>query len=105
MLKVAAKIAPALPNWERRFDNPIPVQNRAPLRTLRDAAQFILALPPAEQQAPRWQAAASVLKMVAETGGDPIMARIRMMKALHHREPQTLLPARRRRAKTFRIIR
>jgi hypothetical protein len=49
---------------------------------LRDAAQFILALPPAEQRETRWQAAASVLKMVAESGGDAMMARIGMMKAL-----------------------
>ena len=95
----------ALPDWSKRFEPSIPIQNGKSLRTLRDAAQYVLALPPAEQQATRWQAAASVLKMVAETGGDAMMARIGMMRALHHREPQTVLPARRRRAKSFTLTR
>ena len=99
-----AKIEP-LPNWSRRFDDPIPVPCRAPLRTLRDAAQYVLALPPAEQRETRWQTAASVLKMVAETGGDPTMARIGMMKALHHREPEAAMMTRPKRVKSFNIVR
>jgi hypothetical protein len=32
---------PALPNWSRKFHDPIPVQNSKPLVTLRDAATYI----------------------------------------------------------------
>jgi hypothetical protein len=46
MLKLS-KIAP-LPDWSRRFAVPIPVQNRKPLATLRDAASYITSLPKAE---------------------------------------------------------
>jgi hypothetical protein len=99
-----AKIAP-LPDWSQKFFDPIPLPSRAPLRTLRDAAQYVLALPPAEQRETRWQTAASVLKMVAETGGDPMMARIGMMKALHRREPEAAMMTRRKRVKSFNIVR
>jgi hypothetical protein len=102
MLRVS-KVAP-LPDWSKRFFDPIPVPSRAPLRTLRDAAQFILALPPAEQRETRWQVAASVLKMVAETGGDPMIARIGMMRALHHRASEAAQMPRRKRVKQFRIV-
>jgi hypothetical protein len=94
----------ALPDWSKRFEPSIPIQNGKSLRTLRDAAQYVLALPPAEQQATRWQAAASVLKMVAETGGDAMMARIGMMRALHHREQAAPFGARRH-ARKYTVIR
>jgi hypothetical protein len=42
--------------------------------------------------------------LVAEPGGDPMFARIAMMRALHRREPQTVFPARRR-AKRYTLIR
>jgi hypothetical protein len=92
---------PALPNWSRRFADPIPIPNGKSLFSLRDAAQYVLALPPAEQQATRWQTAATVLKMVAETGGNAMMARIGMMKALHHRAPGAAQTPRRKRVKSF----
>jgi hypothetical protein len=47
---------------------------RAKLITLRDAANYIVKLPKAEQQAPQWQAAAEVLMLIGERGGDPMMA-------------------------------
>jgi hypothetical protein len=92
---------PALPNWSRRFADPIPIPNGKSLFSLRDAAQYVLALPPAEQQATRWKTAATVLKMVAETGGNAMMARIGMMKALHHRAPGVAQTPRRKRVKSF----
>jgi hypothetical protein len=42
------------------------------------------------------QLAAELLMLVAEHGGDPMMARIAIMKALHRREPARLSPRRRR---------
>ena len=35
----------APPDWSRKFHDPIPVQNRKPLVTLRDAATYITSLP------------------------------------------------------------
>jgi hypothetical protein len=103
MLKLAKVAPPALPDWGRRFEPQIPVQNGAPLRTLRDAAQFVLALPAAEQKETRWQTAAEMLRMNAERGGDLMFARVAVMKALHRRE--AAMTPRRRRAKTYRIVR
>jgi hypothetical protein len=95
----------ALPDWSKRFFDPIPIQGGKPLFSLRDAAQYVLALPKSEQQATAWQTAAELLKMVAERGGDPMSPRIAMMKALHRREPQAAMMPRRRRMKSYRIVR
>jgi hypothetical protein len=104
-MRTSPKTAPpALPNWLRRFQPAIPIQNGKSLRTLREAATFITELPPAEQKAEQWQLAAKLLLMVAERGGDPMLPRIAVMKALHHREATTEFSARRRRAKSYRII-
>jgi hypothetical protein len=50
---------------------------------LRDGALYITKLPKAERHAPEWQTAAEVLVIIGEGGGDPTMANIAMMKALH----------------------
>jgi hypothetical protein len=69
--------------WDQRFSDPIILPGRKPLVTLRDAAKCIMKLPKTEQQASQWQVAAEVLMLVGEHGGDPMMAHIAMMKALH----------------------
>jgi hypothetical protein len=92
---------PALPDWSRKFHGPIPVQNRKPLVTLRDAATYIAALPKVDQDAAPWQLAAEMLLLlVAEHGGDTMMPRIAMMKALHRNEPRSQSVQRRRRPKS-----
>ena len=53
--------------WDQRFSDPIILPGRKPLVTLRDAANYIVKLPKAEQQAPQWQAAAEVLMLVGRT--------------------------------------
>jgi hypothetical protein len=63
-----------------------------PLVTLRDAALFITKLPKVEQQASEWQTAAEVLIVIGEHGGDPMFARIAMIKARHRHEPNAALP-------------
>jgi hypothetical protein len=55
----------------REFRRTIPLPKSKPLVTLRDAANYIVKLPEAEQQAPEWQAAAEVLMMIGEHGGEP----------------------------------
>jgi hypothetical protein len=54
--------------------------------TLKDASTYITKLPKAEHEAPEWQAAMEALILIAEHGGDPMMARIGIMRALnrHH---------------------
>ena len=43
---------------------------------LRDAALYITGLLKEEHDAPEWQAAMQALLLVAEHGGDPMLARI-----------------------------
>ncbi len=97
-----AKIA-QLPDWSRRFDRPIFIQNRQqPLRTLRDAAIYVSELPAVEQDAPRWKTAAEMLTMNAEHGGDLAPTRRAVLHALHNRELQA---SSKRGARIVRIIR
>jgi len=41
--------------WQREFDDPVPG-----MKTLRDAANYIMKLPKADQAKPYWQAAAEL---------------------------------------------
>ena len=53
--------------WSRRFDEPIKMPDGKTLRTLKDAAEYVLALPPKKQKKePAWQQAAECLKNAAE---------------------------------------
>lgn len=63
------------------------------LITLRDAAIYSTALPKTEQDAP--QSAAEFLLVIAERGGDTMMVRIAMMKALIRHEADGGLTPRR----------
>lgn len=88
--------------WQRRFEDPIPVDGRT-LRTLRDAADYIVGLPAKTSRQPHWQTAVRELMMAAERNGIMMLAQIAMLKAIHHGiEPER--PPRRKRAKTHRII-
>jgi hypothetical protein len=68
--------------WGRPFDDPIAVDGRK-LATLRDAGEYIAALPKKEHDAPEWQAAMQALILVAEGGGPTMFARIGVMRALN----------------------
>jgi hypothetical protein len=72
--------------WGRSFDDPIKVEGRK-LTTLRDAADYIMKLPKAEQQKTHWQLAVEVLIMAAEGRGPLLHARVGMLRALNHGEP------------------
>lgn len=70
--------------WSTPFDDPIGLRGRAKLCSLQEAADFIMKLPEAEQQEPRWQTAIEMLINAAETGGGwPMFARIAMLRALN----------------------
>ena len=92
-------------SWDQQFFDPIELPNGRKLVTLRDAARYVTKLPKAEQQAPQWQAAAEVLMLIGEHGGDPMMAHIAMRRALRRHEPKASSVPRRKHAKTYRIIR
>jgi hypothetical protein len=80
--------------WTTRFDDPIPLPAGGPLRTLGDAAAYILKLPPADQQHPAWQLAGQTLLDAAE-GRDFLMhARIAVLRALNKDRPAPARPKR-----------
>ena len=91
--------------WSRQFDDPIPASDGGELRTLRDAGVYILALPPAEAEREHWQVAMEVLIFAAEKGGIVMMARIAMLRALDHGDPDPAPAPHRKRAMRYRIVR
>lgn len=68
--------------WGRPFEGPIKVGGRE-LVTLRDAGEYVAALPKKEHGAPEWRAAMEALLLVAELGGPTLFARIGIMRALN----------------------
>jgi hypothetical protein len=67
----------------RAFDDPILLPGRRELGTLRDADDYIIRPPKAEQNLAEWQAAVEALLVVVELNGPMMMARISIMKALN----------------------
>ena len=55
--------------WSTPFDDPIALRSGRRLRTLQEAADYIMQLPEAEQQDARWQTAIETLIKAAESGG------------------------------------
>jgi hypothetical protein len=90
--------------WSTPFFEPVELADGRTLSTLEDAGHYIAGLPAAEQRKPHWQAAAEVLILVAERGGDPMMARIGVMRALNHDKPPPAIEPRRKRARAFKLI-
>src|SRR5260370_42261208 len=70
-------------SWSRRFDEPIILPDGRTLRTLRDAASYIMTLPGKPRQSDEWQAAIEALLMAAVDRGLLMNARIGMMRALN----------------------
>jgi hypothetical protein len=67
--------------WHRKFVDPIVLPDGRKLLTLRDAAEYITALPKSEHDAADWQVAMDALLLVAERNGPEMLARIAVMKA------------------------
>ena len=72
--------------WFKRFSDPIMLPDGRKLLTLRDAAEYITALPKAEHDAADWQVALETLLLVAERDGAEKLARIAVMKALNRNQ-------------------
>ena len=70
--------------WSTPFDEPIVLQGGRRLKTLQQAADYIMKLPEDVQRQAQWQTAVENLINAAETGGGWLMfARIGMMRALN----------------------
>jgi len=70
--------------WSARFDPPIALREGGKLITLQQAADYIIKLPPDEQEQECWQIAVENLLNAAEMGGGWLMfARIGVMRALN----------------------
>jgi len=62
--------------WFARFYDPIILPDGRELRTYRDAAEYISALPKSEQDAADWQIAMETLLLVAERNAPEMLARM-----------------------------
>jgi hypothetical protein len=90
-------------SWARAFDDPIPLPDGSTLRTLREAGEFIAALPRAQHDRPEWQLAMAMLLQAAEHGGIAMMARIATMRAINVGKSEPPEP-RRKAAKKYNIV-
>ena len=70
--------------WSTPFDDPIGLPHGKTLRTLQQAADYIMQLPGEAQRDTHWQVAIETLINAAERGGGWMMfARIGMLRALN----------------------
>jgi hypothetical protein len=70
--------------WSAAFEDPIPLRSAGKLRTLQQAADYIMRLPEDAQHEAHWQTAIETLINAAEQGGGwLVFARIAMLRALN----------------------
>jgi hypothetical protein len=69
-------------DWQRKFEDPIPLPDGRLLVTLREAADYITTLPEEESELAQWQVAIEALMLVSRNG-PTMLARIAFMKALN----------------------
>ena len=74
--------------WSRPFEDPIVLPDGRKLLTLKNAADYIMKLPKAEQKHEKRQTAIEVLIMAAEGRGPLMHARIGVMQALNRDKPR-----------------
>ena len=87
-------------SWSRAFHVPITTPDGLMLRTLRDAGEYIQALPRGKYKQPEWQIAAEMLLAAVEGSGPLMFAEIAMRKAVNAGKPAPEPePPTRRRAK------
>ena len=87
--------------WFKRFYDPIILPDGRELLTLRDAAEYITALPKAEHDAADWQVAMEALLLVADRDGPEMLAWISVLNA----KPAPPPAPQQKPAKVFRIVR
>jgi hypothetical protein len=84
--------------WARPFDDPGLLPGGRELVTLRDAADYIMKLPKAEQNLAPWQTAVEALIMAAEDRGPLMHARIGVPSALNRNVERVFNQSRKRHA-------
>jgi hypothetical protein len=85
-------------SWSLKFDEPIELANGRALYTLRDAGDYLTALPKRKFALSHWQIAASCLLQAADKGGRLVMmARVAMVRALNGGRKVTPAPSHRNR--------
>jgi hypothetical protein len=77
--------------WERPFDQPVPLPNSPPARTLRDAAIYIRKLPASERDNPECRLAIQLLIDAAEDRGPMLFAKVGIERAFY-RKAQPISP-------------
>ena len=87
--------------WSRPLDDAIIVPDGRALRTLRDAGEFIAALPKVKHDHPEWRFAAAMLMQVADNGAPVMLAEMAIRRALNSGKPEPP----RKGAKKYRIVR
>jgi len=68
--------------WSRKFEEPIPLPDGRKLTRLRDAANYMIDLPPETISLPLWQLAMEALSQVTERS-PTTLARRAFLKALN----------------------
>ena len=86
----------AAKGWSTPFEDPItlPRGRQRQLVTLKDAADYIMKLPKAEQNLQEWQTATEVLIMAAEGRGPVMHASIGVLRALNRHVERVFNPDR-----------
>jgi hypothetical protein len=69
--------------WERPFDQPVPLPNSPPARTLRDAANYIRTLPEIERDTRECRLAIQMLIDAAEDRGPMLFAKVGIERAFY----------------------
>jgi hypothetical protein len=91
--------------WSRTFDAPIALPDGREIETMRQAGEYIAALPAKEQHEQRWRTATECLLSAAERGGIVMMAEIAMRKALGSGRERPEPEPPKKAAKKYRIFR
>lgn len=84
-------------SWSKRFDPPIELPEGGRLVTLRDAGDYIRALPLDEQKHPKVEAAVHVILQAADHDGPMIFARMGVAAMLGRHDPAPAPRPRKRR--------
>ncbi len=78
--------------WERPFDQPVPLPNAPPARTLRDAANYIRKLPASERDTPECCLAIQMLIDAAEGHGPMLSAKSGIERAFYRHAERLPIP-------------
>jgi hypothetical protein len=79
-------------SWERPFDQPVPLPNAPPARTLREAANYIKKLPGSERDTPECRLAIQMLIDAAEDRGPMLFAKMGIHRAFYRNAARIPFP-------------